>query len=166
MASPNEFRLRFTIDTNVVSYIVKKSRTESIDYEFYASLLCELKKESEGLISSVVKQELFDFSWTTAEEAELIKLLDEFGDMPPLRAGPPSKATVANVRDRLQLGQRVDENDVAIIAQAAQHECGFVSHDKRAIRVATGMGIQVFTQHQDMELIFAGDELRLRGWSG
>lgn len=160
MTTNRESLSGFVVDTNVISYIVKRTERDDIDYHFYASEISSAAIH----VPEVVLDELEKFEWMPEEHTVLVELMSSFIRLPPLAQGPPSRATVEVVRRKLQLEQLVDDNDVEIITHAAQQELGFMSHDRRALRVANGMGIAVVTQHDDLDLVFAGDERRLVGW--
>ena len=123
----------------------------------YFTLRSELGREYQQLIgdriialSYFVRAELDGRNWGESRRARLATLYQVCVNLDP---GPATRTWFNRAkRKRGELGPRasnVGENDLWIVAHAAEYGATYVSHDRQACEVARALGVEVLTALQD-----------------
>ncbi len=154
MTSANE-PAPWSLDTNIVSYIVREDSQWSEQYtRVITNRLLAL--------TYFGRAELEAAEWSDIQRVKLTEFIESC-----VYLGPPSDATrrwfarIARVRARLQLERRVAREDAWLIAQTAEYQLPLLSHDRNAVRVARAIGLDVSGTLLDvsqLERLFQQDE--------
>jgi len=154
MTSANE-PAPWSLDTNIVSYIVREDSQWS---EQYARAITNRLLA----LTYFGRAELEAAEWSDIQRVKLTEFIESC-----VYLGLPSAATlrwfarIAHVRARLQLERRVAREDAWLIAQTAEYQLPLLSHDRNAVRVARAIGLDVSGTLLDvsqLERLFQQDE--------
>lgn len=126
-------------DTNVIVHLTKASPLAG-RYE-------ELRAGRRIALSFQVRAELGGFpasaGWGTARQERLADFLLGCVEVPHSEA---ASTWYARVNEKLhQLGSPASKPDIWVIAQALEHHCPLMTHDRKAAELAAAMGVEVLT---------------------
>lgn len=126
-------------DTNVIIYLTKSSPL-STQYD-------DLRGGRRIAISFQVRAELGGFAeskgWGSRRQQALAELIAACVQVPHSDAASTWYARV-NEKQR-EMRNTAGKGDLWVIAQALEHDCPLMIHDKAAIELARAMGIEVLT---------------------
>lgn len=129
--------LRISVDTNVVSAIVREN-------EYAAGYLARLDGFAPAL-SFFVRGELAAASWSPRRAQRLEEILRRYEPLPdPDHQTIEAFVAVRTAATSLGIGKALG-SDAWILAQTAALGLPFVSHDRSAIRTAERAGLAYFT---------------------
>ena len=126
------------VDTSVLSFLTKSGE--------YGTQYQALIGDSRIVIPSVVRAELRAYpNWGDARRERLETLLLECVHAPTTEATENWWSLASQQRRDLNLAGSVGDNDLWIIASAAEHSVPLVTHDRRQIAIAQALGVTVRT---------------------
>ena len=121
----------------------------------------ELVGSDDAALTYFVRGELQAGQRGRAPQARLDAFIDDAEVLPAPTEDLLEHYVFANqTGHKLGLGRGVGE-DLWMIAQTAQHELSFVTHDRNAARVAAAIGLTVYTLLPEIEADYARDRARL-----
>ena len=128
------------VDTSVLSYFTAQSK----DGKRYRELL----GERVIALSYFAETELAGRNWGEQRMARLEALYRECVRLPAVEATSTWYNRARVRRRELRLAQ-VGDNDLRIIAHAAEYGVPYMSHDRNACAVARALGVEVLTALDD-----------------
>lgn len=126
-------------DTNVLAYLTVASPLST----GYQALL----RGRHIALSFQVRAELIEYpqrhNWGARRTEALELLIQKCVSVPHSEAATTWYARVTT--KRLELRNSAEDSDVWVVAQALEHGVPFMSHDRAAIELARGMGLEALT---------------------
>lgn len=138
---PASARSYVVVDTSVLSYFTARDKR--------GRRYRELLGDRTIALSYFAKTELDDRDWGGPRKARLELLYRECVRLPASDATSTWYNRAKARRRELELISDVSDTDLWIIAHAAEHRVPYMSHDRRACRVASELGLEVLTILQD-----------------
>ena len=154
--TPNDEVEAVVVDTAVLSFFTKRDQLG----EAYLNLLGNRRIA----LSYVARTELEGANWTSQSRLQARRVLIAASiELPQAASTRTWYNRAARMRRQIDLDSGVGDNDLWIIAHAAEHAIPYMTHDSNAGRVALGLGLEVLTLVEISKETRALDREKLSG---